>query len=138
MPEDDETPTTPERVDEPVRRVDRGVGWAFWTKVAPAFLLAALLLLVIPLDGAGGAPPIRVLLLAGLSVGVVMTGAVWLAIRFDLWLGAQVASYAVAFNLLIVAAKFVLGPYAVYQVNQVVAMSDPLPLSDPAWAARRC
>lgn len=112
----------------------RGVGWVFWTKAAPAFLLAALLLLVIPLDGTGGAPPIRILLLAGLCVGAVMTGAVWLAIRFDLGLGAQVASYAVAFNLLIVAAKFVLGPYAVYQVNQVVAMSDPLPLSDPLGA----
>ena len=31
-------------------RAGARVGWAFWTKVAPAFVLAAVLLLIIPLD----------------------------------------------------------------------------------------
>ena len=73
--------------------------------------------------------------MAGLGVAAVMTVAVWLAVRFDLGLGAQVATYAAAFNLLVIAAKLVLGPYAVYEVNQVVPLKGTVTIADPVGAA---
>ena len=55
MSGDDGGPATlePDALDG---RAGARVGWAFWTKAAPAFVLAAVLLLVIPLDRTGDTP----------------------------------------------------------------------------------
>lgn len=134
MPDDDRLPATPPSCDA-APDVRRTHPWrAFWTKALPAFAVAVCLLLLIPLDGEGEAPPVRVLLVDGIGVAAVMTLAVWLAVRLDLRLSHQVAWYAVAFNVLVVAVKLVLAPHAIYQVNKALPFTTDLTLDTPEGA----
>lgn len=71
-------------------------------------------------------------------VGAVTTGAVYLAMGRDLKLPAAVALYAAAFEALVVAVKFGLAPYGLYQVNQHTALNETLfGIDDAVGAAER-
>jgi len=104
----------------------------FWARVGVATLLALAVVVVVPhLAGPGrssgalakGAPPVGVLLASSVLVGLVTTGALYLAVRRDLKLPVTVALYAVAYETLVVAVKFGLGPFGLYEVNRRVAIT---------------
>jgi hypothetical protein len=107
---------------------------AFWLKVAVGFGLALVAVVVIPGDG-GSAPPISMLLAVAATVAFLSAGALWLGLRLDLAFPTAVIAYTVGWNVLVVVAKFALGPYGFYEVNQEVAIDSFLPtLDSPAGA----
>jgi len=69
-------------------------------------------------DG-GSSPPARTLLVAAALVTLLTTTALYLVLRLDLRLPLGVALTAVAYNALVVALKFVLGPLGLYEENRV-------------------
>ena len=89
-------------------------------KLALAFAATAVVLaLSRDAVGSGAAPPVWVLLAWG-AVVILCTGAALAAVvRWDLSLPWTVVVYALGYNALVVAVKFVLAPYGVYQVNAV-------------------
>lgn len=124
-------PEIPERPDRDRRRVPRSL----WAKVLPAFALAAVVVSIVPRAASGGTePPLGILLSVGLLVGAVTTGALYWGLRSDLALPARVAAYAVAYNVLVVAVKFVLAPRALYESNRGRAFESILPVNQPLGA----
>lgn len=105
-----------------------------WLKIAAAFALAAVVAYWLPRAAdSGSQPPLSALVVAGALIGALTTGMLFVALRYDLALSATVAVYAVVYNGLVVAVKFVLGPAGLYEVNESVDLSSDL--SDPMWAA---
>jgi hypothetical protein len=103
-------------------------------KIGAAFALAAAVAYWLPRAAEDGTqPPLSMLVVAGALIAALTTGILFAALRFDFALPVTVALYAVAYNGLIVAVKFVFGPAGLYEVNQSVDLSSDL--SDPAWAA---
>jgi len=97
-----------------------------WPKLVLSFALAAIAVAVVPrLGGGGDRPNVGVLLLTGVLVATVTTGALYLGLRRDLGLPASVALYAVGYNALVVLVKFVLGPSGLYDVSES-GKYDPL------------
>jgi hypothetical protein len=114
---------------------DRSFVSALWVKVAVGFGLALLVAELLPRQvGGGSTPPIRTLLLTAALVTVFTAGALHLGIRRNLGLPSRIAVYAVAYNALIVAVKFGLAPYGLYEVNQQVDLTELFPVSDPIGA----
>jgi hypothetical protein len=108
---------------------------ALWIKVIIGFGLALLVAETLPRTvGSGATPPVRTLVLTAALVTVFTTAALYLGIRHNLGLGARVAVYAVSYNALIVAVKFGLAPYGLYEVNQRVDLTQLFPVSDPFGA----
>lgn len=105
---------------------------AFWLKAGAAFALALAVVVVVPRAGEadGTAPPVGTLLLAAALVAAVTTVALYLGLTRDLRLPVAVALYAVGYNALIVAVKFVLGPHGLYEVNQSANLTSFLSLED--------
>lgn len=108
------------------------LGARFWARVAVVTVLALATVLVVPhLAGPGhpsgglakGAPPVGVLLATSVIISLLTTGALYLAMRRDLKLPVAVALYAVAYESLVVAVKFGLGPYGLYEVNRRAPLS---------------
>jgi hypothetical protein len=105
-------------------------------KIASGFGLALVIALTLPrLSRSGTVPPVRILVLTGALIALATTTALYLTITRDLKLPVRVAVYAVAYNALVVAVKFILAPYGVYQVNQRKTIESLLPLNDPFGAA---
>ena len=73
---------------------------------------------------AAGSPPVSVLLATSVVIGAVTTVAIYLGVRRDLKLPVVAAIYAAAYEALVVAVKFGLGPYGLYQVNRRVAITE--------------
>lgn len=108
---------------------------ALWLKVAIAFGLALLAVYFLPGDGTGETPPADTLLLVGVTIAFVTTVALWLGLRFDLGFPTAVIVYTIGWNILVIGAKFVVGPRGFYEVNQEVDIDTLLPtLDDPAGA----
>jgi len=104
-------------------------------KVGVGFGLALVVALAIPRVAQGGpVPPVRVLVLIGALITLLTTGALYLTVRKDLRLPVRIAVYAAAYNGLVVAVKFVLAPYGVYQVNRRETIESFLPVSSPVGA----
>lgn len=89
-----------------------------------------------PQTGTGGdAPPVGTLLASGFLVGVVMLGALYLALARDLRLPSAVILYALTFNALVIVVKFMLAPHGVYEVNQNVPFTGFVTVGEPIGAA---
>ena len=69
-------------------------------------------------DADAAVPELALLLATGVAVGVLTTGALYLALTRDLGLPQTVALFAVGYNALVVLVKFVLGPRALYEVSE--------------------
>ncbi len=111
------------------------LGLRLWTKLLAAFTGAALLLfalLRLPVDTPG--PPLPLLFGTGLVIAVVTTAAVYWGVRRDLGLPARTALYAVGYNALVVAAKFVLAPRGIYELNRTVPLETLFPFTEPVGA----
>ena len=90
-----------------------------WGKLAVAFALAAVAVVVVPKLGTGDAQPgVGTLLAAGAVVAVLTTGALYVVLRSDLGLPASIALLAVGYNALVVLVKFVLAPRGLYEVSE--------------------
>lgn len=99
------------------------------------FGAAALIVLLLPRIGAGGAvPPVTVLMSTGLLVAVVTTGGLAWIIRQQLRLPVVFLLYAVGYNLLVVVVKFILTPQGVYDLNRTVPFESLVPISEPVGA----
>jgi hypothetical protein len=109
---------------------------SLWVKVFFGFGLAVLVVRTLPSQAGGGenTPPVRFLLLIAALVTLLTTIALWLGIRRNLGLGSRVALYAVLYNALIVAVKFGLAPYGLYEVNQRVDLTETFPINDSIGA----
>lgn len=105
-------------------------------KIVVAFGLAVLVAQLVPRlnEGAGDIPPVGTLLLTASLIGLVTTVALYVVVTRDVGLPASVAIFAVCWNLLVVAVKFVLGPLGYYEVNQEVVLEDFLTLGDQEGA----
>jgi hypothetical protein len=89
-----------------------------WIKVLLAFALATAASLVPMLgDGTGGGPPLSTLVGVGSLVAAFTGAGLYVVVRRDLRLGATAAVCAVGGGVLIVAVKFVLGPFGLYEMN---------------------
>jgi hypothetical protein len=106
---------------------------ALWLKVSIAFALALLAVYFLPGDGSGETPPTDTLMLVAVTIAFVTTVALWLGLRLDLGFPTAVIVYTVGWNVLVVLAKFAVGPHGFYEVNQdvdidvlVVSLEDPL------------
>lgn len=75
-----------------------------------------------------------VLLGVGLVVAVLTTGAVYWGVRSDLGLPTRTAIYAVGYNAFVVAAKFVLAPWGIYELNRTVTFETFFPFTEPGGA----
>ena len=95
---------------------------AFWLKVAVGFGLALLAVIFLPGDASGDTPPASTLLTVGVTVAFLTAVALWLELQLDLGFPTAVIVYTVAWNVLVVVAKFALGPYGFYEVNQNVSL----------------
>ena len=116
--------------------VPRRLPTRFWLKVAGAFAGGLLVVWVVPrAANEGTTPPIGILLAVGLLVSIVTTGLLYVGLRFDLKLPVKAVAYAVAYNVIIVLVKFVLGPAALYEVNQERAWESLWPIDEPVGAA---
>jgi len=71
-------------------------------------------------------PPTEVLATSCVIIGVVTTAALYFTLRRDLKLPVTAAIYGTVFEGLVVAVKFGLGPYGLYEVNERSALSEPL------------
>jgi hypothetical protein len=103
---------------------------AFWLKVAVGFGLALLAVVFLPGDGSGETPPLSMLLTVGVTVAFLTAIALWLGLQLDLGFPTAVIVYTVAWNVLVVLAKFALGPHGFYEVNQNVDIDTVLPTLD--------
>jgi hypothetical protein len=100
-----------------------------------AFGAAALIVLLLPRIGAGGAvPPVTVLMSTGLLVAVVTTGGLAWIIRQQFRLPVVFLLYAVGYNLLVVVVKFILAPQGVYDLNRTVPFESVAPINEPVGA----
>jgi hypothetical protein len=109
----------------------------FWLFTGPAFLLAGILVSLLPLDAKNGGttqPPLQLLFLMALAVGLVTLTAVYLVVRGELHLPASVALMALTFEGLVVGVKFVAGPAALYEANKKSSFQQFFPLSEGAGA----
>jgi hypothetical protein len=96
-----------------------------WAKVAGAFVLAFVAAKYIPAgDASTGAPPVRTLLLTASLIALVMTAALLAVLRYDLKLPVAACLFAIAWNVLVIAVKFVLAPKGFYDVNQSVELQE--------------
>lgn len=108
---------------------------AFWLKVAVAFALAWLAVFFLPSESSGDTPPVDRLLLVAVTIAFVTTVALSLGMRLDLGFPRAVIVYTVGWNVLVVLAKFAVGPHGFYEVNQEVDIDASLPtLEEPAGA----
>ncbi|MDP9023360.1 MAG: hypothetical protein M3N57_11840, partial [Actinomycetota bacterium] len=72
--------------------------------------------------------PLPLLLGAGLVISVATTGAVYVVVRWDLDLPARVGVLAVAYNALVVVAKFGLAPWGLYELSQRTTLESFFPI----------
>ena len=108
---------------------------ALWLKVAIAFGLAFLAVTFVPGDRSGVTPPVSTLLIVAVTIALLTTVALWLGLRLDLGFPTAVIVYTIGWNVLVILAKFVIGPRGFYEVNQEVTIDATLPtLDDPAGA----
>jgi hypothetical protein len=78
---------------------------------------------------------VSTLLLVAVTIAFVTTIALWLGLRLDLGFPAAVIVYTVGWNVLVVLAKFAIGPHGFYEVNQQVDLDATLPtLDEPVGA----
>lgn len=92
--------------------------------------VALLILLLLPLNGNGAMPSIRILLVAGLLVGAVTSATLYLVVTKALGLPVRIGVYGGVFCFLLAVVKLVLGPLGYYQANQVVEFDDMFALSN--------
>ena len=108
-------------------RSSLSVAW----KLALAFVATAVVLaLTREAVGNGVAPPVWLMLAWG-AVVILCTGAALAAVvRWDLSLPWTVALYALGYNALVVAAKFVLAPHSIYLVNRTRPLTGLLTIDE--------
>lgn len=106
-----------------------------WGKLAVAFALAALAVVVVPQLGTGEEQPgIGTLLATGTVVALLTTGALYVVLRSDLGLPASVAVFAVGYNALVVLVKLVLGPRGLYETSEAGRLETLFDPSDSVGA----
>ena len=106
-----------------------------WAKIGLGFGAATVVAILAPrITTEGSAPPISALLLSGLLIALVTSAALYLGIRNDMGLPARIALYAVGYNVLIVAVKFVLAPHSLYDVNEEVTFENYITPNDAMGA----
>jgi hypothetical protein len=98
-----------------------------WAKIGLGFGAATLVAVAAPrITTEGSTPPMSPLLVSGLLIALVTSAALYLGIRSDMRLSTRVALYAVGYNVLLVAVKFVFAPRGLYEVNREVTLEQSL------------
>jgi hypothetical protein len=98
-----------------------------WAKIGLGFGAATLVAIAAPrITTEGSTPPMSPLLMSGLLIALVTSAALYLGIRSDMRLSSRVALYAVGYNVLLVAVKFVFAPRGLYEVNREVTLEQSL------------
>lgn len=94
------------------------LGLPVWAKFAAVSLLALVTVAVAPRVATRGGlgPSVALLVGVGAVVAALAGVALYLTVRRDLRLGVAAALYAVGFNVLVVAVKFVFSPYGIYEI----------------------
>jgi len=105
-----------------------------WLKIVPAFALAAAAISLVPGEpkqafSPGTVPPLRTMVLVALFVSVLTAGALYWSITRDLRLAPRIAGFAAAYNVLVIAVKFVLAPRGLYEVNRSRDLETFFPVS---------
>jgi hypothetical protein len=108
---------------------------SLWLKLGGVAAAGALLLLLLPQDRAGSEPPLGFLLSAGFILSLAAAAGLYLALRLDLRVAPKVILFTLAYNVLIVLVKFVLGPKGVYEVNRSTNITGFFNISDAVGAA---
>lgn len=108
-----------------------------WLHLLLVFLGSAAVVAVLPLltQERGPAPPVGLLLLAGLLIAGIAAAVLHRSVARDLALPRRAALYAIGYNALIVLVKFVLSPFGVYETNRRVNLTWHLNITDPMGAA---
>lgn len=102
--------------------------------VAGALSLAVVELVPRSVDRTGAEPPVRMLLVTAVLIGLVCVAALLWGMVSDLRLPAKVAVYAVAFNVLVILVKFVLAPRGFYDVNQTRTLDSTFSIDNELMA----
>ncbi len=89
-------------------------------KIGGGFALAGLAAVFVPQlgDADAAVPSLAILLVTGVAVGLLTTGALYFGLTHDLGLPQTVALYAVGYNALVVLVKLVLSPRGLYEVSE--------------------
>src|SRR5919198_178672 len=97
-------------------------------KLAAAGALSFVVVALVPhtVSANGSVPPVRMLLVTAVLVGLICAGALFWGIQSDLSLPTKVAVYTVGFNALVIVVKLVLAPHGYYEVNQVTDVETPI------------
>jgi hypothetical protein len=126
----------PDEAPRPTGRLTQAL--ASKTLLAFAASAGVVALLFVAQDGGDFAPPVSLLIVAAFVISLCTAGALAVALRWDLSLPVQVIGYAVAYNVLVVAVKFALGPAGLYEANQTeTLMLPPVPPLNfaPVWVS---
>ena len=123
----------PDEAPRPTKRLTRAM--AYKTLLAFAASAGVVVLLFVAQDGGDSAPPVSLLIVAASVITLCTAGALAVVLRWDLSLPVQVIGYAVAYNVLVVAVKFALGPAGLYEANQAEDLTLPVvpPLNHAPW-----
>jgi hypothetical protein len=105
-------------------------------KLVVAALLSLAVVAIVPrtVSSAGDVPPVGMLLVTATLVGVICAALLFWGLRSDLGLPATTATYAVVFNVLVIAVKLSLGPHGFYEVNQVKDLDSSFSIDNTAMA----
>ena len=101
-------------------------------KLLVAGLLSLAVVVIVPrtVSSSGAIPPVGMMLVTATIVAVICGTLLFWGLRADLGLPATAAVYAVAFNVLVIVVKLVLGPRGYYEVNQVKDLDSSFAISD--------
>ena len=105
-------------------------------KLVVAAMLSLGVVAIVPrtVSSTGTLPPVGMLLTTATIVAATCGVLLFWGLRNDLALPATVAVYAVAFNVLVVFVKLVLGPRGYYEVNQTRDIDSTFAISDSFMA----
>jgi hypothetical protein len=106
-------------------------------KLVVAGLLSLAVVAFVPrtVSASGDIPPVGMLLTTATIVAAICGVLLFWGLRADVGLPTTVAVYAVAFNVLVIVVKLVLGPRGYYEADQTRQLDSTFAISDGTMAA---
>jgi hypothetical protein len=117
-----------------LRNVDATASLVAKLVVAAVLSLAVVAIVPRTVSSSGAIPPVGMLLTTATIVALVCGVLLFWGLRSDVGLPVTTAVYAVAFNVLVIAVKLVLGPRGYYEANQTRNLDSTFAISDSAMA----
>lgn len=105
-------------------------------KLVVAGLLSLAVVAIVPrtVSSSGSIPPVGMLLTTATIVAMVCGALIFWGLRSDVGLPLTTAVYAVAFNVLVIVVKLVLGPRGYYEADQTKELDSTFAISDTFMA----